>query len=71
MPADQVERILLVLADLESATEPGDMNVPGYRLHRLRGDMRGFWSVSVSRNWRITFRLEEGNVYDTDFVDYH
>ncbi len=33
--------------------------------------MRGFWSVSVSRNWRITFRLEEGNVYDTDFVDYH
>lgn len=71
LPADQVERVLLVLADLESAKGPGDMNVPGYRLHRLRGDLREFWSVSISGNWRIIFRLEDGDAYDLDFVDYH
>ena len=71
LPADQVERISLVLADLESAREPADMNVPGYRLHRLRGDLREFWSVSISANWRLIFRFEEGDAYDIDLVDYH
>ncbi len=47
------------------------MNVPGYRLHRLRGDLREFWSVSISANWRLIFRFDEGDAYDIDFVDYH
>ena len=69
--ADQAERIALALADLDAAGKPSDLDLPGYRLHPLRGDLRGFWSISVSANWRIVFRFEEGDVYDVDFVDYH
>ena len=71
MRADQAERIALALADLDEANKPSDLNLPGYRLHPLKGDRKGFWSISVSANWRIIFRLEEGNVYDVDLVDYH
>ena len=45
--------------------------VPGYRLHPLRGDMVGYWSVAVSRNYRIVFRIDEGEATDVDLVDYH
>jgi len=69
--ADQAERIALALADLDEANKPSDLNLPGYRLHPLKGDRKGFWSISISANWRIIFRLEEGNVYDVDLVDYH
>ena len=69
--ADQAERIALALADLDEANKPSDLNLPGYRLHLLKGDRKGFWSISISANWRIIFRLEEGNVYDVDLVDYH
>ena len=55
----------------EVAAEPADMNLPGFQLHPLRGDLAGFWAVSVSGNWRITFRFEAGNVRDMDLVDYH
>ena len=47
------------------------MDIPGHGLHELRGDLAGHWAVRVSRNWRITFRFEGGNVYDVDLVDYH
>ena len=69
--ADQLDRITLALADLDVASKPSDLNMPGYRLHRLRGDRRGLWSISISGNWRITFRLEDGDVYDVDLGDYH
>ena len=69
--ADQVGRIALALADLDEATKPSDLNLPGYRLHPLKGDMKGFWSISISANWRIIFRFEQGDVYDVDLVDYH
>ena len=69
--ADQVERIALALADLDEANKPSDLNLPGYRLHPLKGDQKGFWSISISANWRIIFRFEEGDVYDVDLVDYH
>ena len=68
---DQVNRIEDVLAHLDSATRPADLDLPGYRLHRLRGDLKGFWSVTISGNWRIIFRVEDGDVYDVDLVDYH
>jgi proteic killer suppression protein len=43
----------------------------GYRLHPLKGDQKGYWSVSISGNWRIVFRFENGDVFDVDLVDYH
>ena len=47
------------------------MDLPGYRLHRLSGDLSDFWSVTVSRNWRLIFRFDAGNAHDVDLVDYH
>ena len=69
--ADQLDRIALALADLDAAGKPNDLDLPGYRLHPLRGDRRGLWSISITGNWRITFRFEAGDVYDVDLVDYH
>jgi proteic killer suppression protein len=66
--ADKIERIL---ARLDEATEPRNMDLPGYRLHSLKGDLAGYWSVSVSGNWRIVFRFDGANVRDVDLVDYH
>ncbi len=47
------------------------MNSPGLNLHRLKGDRREFWSVTLSGNWRVVFRFEEGDAYDVDYLDYH
>lgn len=69
--AKHVERIRRILAYLDRATEPRDLDLPGWRLHPLRGDLAGFWSVTVTANWRIVFRLEDGDVTDVDYVDYH
>ena len=69
--ADQVERIGVVLGHLDSARVPSDLALPGYRLHPLKGDLKQFWSISISGNWRIIFRIEDGDVYDIDLVDYH
>ncbi len=60
-----------VLSLLEVAQTADDMNVPGYRLHPLKGKRKGFWSVRVTKNWRITFRFEAGNVCDVNLEDYH
>jgi proteic killer suppression protein len=65
------DRIENVLAVLDAASEPADLNLPGYRLHALKGQMKGLWSVTISGNWRITFRMVEGNVFDIDLIDYH
>ena len=56
---------------LDSAESPEDMNFPGWRLHALTGDLRGHYSVKVNANWRITFRLENGNAEIVDYQDYH
>ena len=69
--ADLVDRVALVLADLDVVSNPSDIDLPGYRLHPLKGGRRGLWSISISGNWRITFRFEDGDVYDVDLVDYH
>lgn len=69
--ADQAERIGLALADIDAAAKPADLNLPGYRLHPLKGELRGFWGITISGNWRITFRFEEGGAYDVNLVDYH
>ena len=53
------------------AERPADMGLPGYRLHRFRGNMAIQWSVRVSGNWRSVFRFEDGEAIDVDLVDYH
>lgn len=69
--ADLAGKLERILARLDEATDPADMDLPGYRLHLLKGDLAGFWSVSVSGNWRIVFRFDGGHVCDVDLVDYH
>lgn len=71
IPAHHAERIELALLHLDAATVPSDLAMPGYKLHPLTGDRRGFWSIRMTRNWRITFRFEDGNATDIDFEDYH
>ena len=71
LSAQLVPKIERILARLDVATRPDMMNLPGYKLHPLQGEWRGFWSVWVSGNWRIVFRFEGGQVVDVDLVDYH
>ena len=66
-----VEKLRRILARLDIATTPQDLDLPGYRLHPLKGDLKGFWAVTVQANWRVTFRLSGGHVFDVDYVDYH
>ncbi len=68
---DQVERIEEILSRLDAASGARDLNTPGYRLHPLKGEMQGFWSIRVTANWRIVFRFEEGDACDVDLTDYH
>ncbi len=65
------KKVARILADLDSAQMPHDMDFPGLRLHPLAGDLKGFWSVTVSGNWRIIFRFADTNVINVDLVDYH
>ena len=69
--ADQLKRIRAVLAHLDVASKAADLNLPGYRLHLLKGDLKGFWSVAVSGNWRMVFRFEDSDARDVDLTDYH
>ena len=66
-----VGRIHGILAALDVAKTIEDMDRPTLRLHPLKGDLKGWWSVTVRANWRITFRFGEGAVFDVDLVDYH
>ena len=65
------KRIRLILTVLHAAKEVKDMNYPGANLHRLSGEFKEFWAVNVSGNWRIIFRLEDGDAYEVDYLDYH
>ena len=71
IPQDLLEKLENILFVLNRAKRPEDMNLPGFRLHRLKGDLKGFWSVTVRANWRVIFRFEEGDVNDVDLIDYH
>ena len=69
--ADHVDKVENILAVLNRARKPEDMNLPGFRLHRLKGDLKDFWSVTARANWRVIFRFEQGDAYDVDYIDYH
>ena len=66
-----VKRLGQILALLDAATVVADMNAPGLRLHTLKGSRQGFYAVTVSGNWRVIFRFEDGDVLDVDYLDYH
>ena len=59
------------LAALDTAQVIDDVDIPGFRLHSLKGELRGRWSIAVNGNWRLTFEFEEGNAYILDYEDYH
>ena len=69
--AEHKKRLKLQLVALDTATTIDDMDIPGFRLHPLKGKRKGIWSISVSGNWRLTFEFEEGNVYILHSEDYH
>lgn len=67
-----IRRLTRQLDFLNRATSSADMNLPGcYRLHELKGERKGTWSVTVSGNWRLTFSFRERDAYDVDLEDYH
>jgi proteic killer suppression protein len=64
-------KLRLQLAALDSAQSLEDMDIPGYVLHALKGELKGRWAISVNGNWRLTFEFKDGNVYVLDYEDYH
>lgn len=70
-PQGKLHRIRRILAQLSVSRVPQDMRIPGFRLHPLKGEMSGYWSIRVSSNWRIIFRFENGDALGVDLADYH
>lgn len=66
-----VEKVERILQRLDAASAAEDMNLPGYRLHRLKGKLASYWSVTVNGNWRVIFRFDDGHALDLDLIDYH
>ena len=71
LPPDSLKRIGLILSALHASHEIEGMNLPTFRLHPLKGELKGFFAVTVRANWRIIFRFQDGDAFDLDFVDYH
>jgi proteic killer suppression protein len=68
---EHVRKLRQILGMLHAAETIEAMNVPTFRLHPLKGDLQGFWAVSVRANWRVIFRFADGKALDVDLVDYH
>jgi toxin HigB-1 len=68
---EHIGKLRNILARLSAARVVADMDLPGFRLHALKGEMKGFWAVTVRANWRVVFRFEDGYAEDVDYVDYH
>ena len=66
-----VAKLARILTALDRSSGPEGMDLPGFRLHRLKGSMKGHYAVSVSGNWRVTFRFESGHAVEVDYLDYH
>lgn len=69
--ASHADKLGRILSALDRAASPEAMDIPGFRLHRLKGKLSGHYAVSVSGNWRVTFRFENGHAVDVDYLDYH
>ena len=71
MSPGHVSKLLRILTVLDRSTGPEGMDLPGFHLHPLKGNLKGHYAVSVSGNWRVTFRFEDGHAEDVDYLDYH
>jgi toxin HigB-1 len=69
--AEHVEMVTRVMARLDVATQPNELNLPGFQLRRLEGELTGCWSITIRGNWGIIFRFNLGNATDVDLVEYH
>lgn len=69
--AEHVQKLRDIIARLDAAGSVADMDLPGFKLHPLKGDLKGFWSVTVRANWRVIFRFADGDTLDVDYLDYH
>ena len=68
---EHAEKLRDILARLDAAGAVTDMDLPSFRLHPLRGNLRGYWAVTVRANWRVIFRFADGEASEVDYVDYH
>jgi toxin HigB-1 len=68
---EHTQKLRDILARLDAASLVGDMDLPNFRLHPLKGDLQGFWPVTVRANWRVIFRFAEGDALNIDYIDYH
>ena len=64
-------RLRMLLVALDTAQEIGDMDIPGFKLHPLKGKLKGRWAIYVTGNWRVTFEFRDGHAYILDYEDYH
>ena len=68
---EHVPKLRDILARLDAARTVADMDLPGFRLHPLKGEFKGAWAVTARANWRVIFRFDGPNAFDVDYVDYH
>ena len=69
--AKHAKKLRMQLAALDTAQLIEDLDIPGYRLHQLKGGLKGLWSITVNANWRITFEFTDGNAFIVKYEDYH
>ena len=70
LPPQHIPKLRDILATLNHSRSPADMDLPGFKLHPLKGNLRGYYAVSVSGNWRVTFRFQAGHAVDINYTDY-
>jgi toxin HigB-1 len=68
---EHAKKLRNILARLDAVRVVSDMDLPGFRLHALHGDLKGYWAVTVRANWRVIFKFADGEASDIDYVDYH
>ena len=64
-------KLRFILARIDAAKMPADLDLPGFRLHALQAELKGFWAVTVRANWRVIFRFDGADVVEVDYIDYH
>jgi proteic killer suppression protein len=69
--AEHLNKVRNILARLDASSSVEDMRIPGFELHPLKGQLRGFMAVTVRANWRVVFRFVDGHAFDVDYLDYH
>jgi proteic killer suppression protein len=72
VPPDSVDKLRAMLTYLQDMEDPEKLRAfPMWKVHQLAGDRKGIWSLQVTRNWRLTFRIKDGQIWDVDYEDYH